>query len=216
MAVDMVTSAEAKTQLEISGTARDNLIAALIPAASRAINNRCRRELTPKTASATRTFRVPIRGGARPTIVDFARYDLRTATTVTLHPESGTPQVLTANQDYALWPIGAVEPTLTYLGVELARSLSPALSSFAQEFGYAQLQVAGAWGAWDTADVPAEVKRACIVTIGAWMDKAVAAYGEDIDESGRSLLPSFFSSLTVPKGAYSILQDAGIVRGTTV
>lgn len=212
-AVDMVTTAEVKTQLEISGTARDSLIAAAITAASRAINSRCERELTPKTTSATRTFPVPLRDWSR---VDFLRYELRTASTVTLHPESTSPEVLTADVDYALWPVGPVEPTQTYLGLLLSAVRSPATSTYASNFGVAKLSVLGAWGAWDTADVPAEVKRACILTIGAWIDKAVAAYGDDIDDGGRSILPAFYASLGVPKSAWSLLQDAGLPRLTIV
>jgi hypothetical protein len=216
-AVDMVTLAEYKTQAELTGTGSDLLIPPLITAASRALNNRMSRELTPKTSDATRTFQVPVRSVGRKTIVDFRRYDLRAATTVTLHPESGSPHVLVANNDYALWPIGPDPITSTYLGVVLSSFLSPALSSFALQFGYAQLQVRGTWGAWDTGDVHEEVKRACVVTVAAWLDRAVEQYAYDAGEGEpRVIRPDKFSSWAVPKAALSLLQDAGLKRGTTV
>lgn len=216
MAVDMVTSAEVKTALAIDGTNQDTAIAAAIPAASRAVNNRCGRELTPKTAAATRTFQVPAGGFGRPRIVDFHRYDLRSATAIRLHPESSSPVTLTANVDYALWPIGGAPLTSTYLGLSLS-SYRDTTSDFALRFGYAQLEVAGAWGAWDTADVPEEVKRACIIAVGSWLDKAVAAYGDRLeDDTVRSVLPSFFTALALPKASWSLLQDAGLTRSTTV
>jgi hypothetical protein len=216
-AVDMITLTELKTQQEITSTGLDTLGPPLITAASRALSNRCSRELTPKTSSATRTFPVRTRAVGKTTIVDFRRYDLRTASAVTLHPESGSPQVLVANQDYALWPIGAVEPTQTYLGIVISSFLSPAISSFSLQFGYAQVQVAGAWGAWDTAEVPAEVKRACVVTVAAWLDRAVEEYGFDGGEGEPRLIrPDKFSGWAVPKAALSLLWDAGLRRGTTV
>jgi hypothetical protein len=67
----------------------------------------------------------------------------------------------------------------------LSSFLSPALSTFALKFGYAQLQVRGAWGAWDTADVHEEVKRACIVTVAAWLDRAVEEYASTPARASR-------------------------------
>lgn len=212
--VDWVTTAEVKAQLEIQGSGRDTAIAACITAASRVLNRRCARELTPKTASATRMFRVFPRQHRSGVLVDLAPFDLRTAATVRLHPE-GTPVTLVQNTDYALWPVGGAQPTATYLGIKLSSVLSLE-SSFSESFGYAQLEVQGAWGAWDTAEVPEDVKRACIVTVGSWIDKAMSEYGAEFAEEPRAIQSAIFAGYAVPRGALSILQGSGLMRSTTV
>ncbi len=54
--VDMVTTAEVTAALEISGTGRNTLIAALITQASHALNAKYQRELTPQTTSTAHTW----------------------------------------------------------------------------------------------------------------------------------------------------------------
>jgi len=205
----MTTLAEVKITLELDGDARDSAIADAITAASRAINNHCHRELTPKTASATRTFAI----SETRRILDFERYDLRSATTVTLNPGQSDSRALTADVDFALWPL-TPDAAGTYLGLRFGRSISLA-SGYSYEFGSSKVSVDGAWGAWDTADVPEDVRRVCNVVVGAWLDRAVAEYGEAW-EGARNLLPGFFSSLAIPKAAWSMLQDLGLKRWTTV
>lgn len=206
-AVDMVTTAEVRTRLEIEGTKRDPLIASTVTAASRAINAHCHRELTPRTAAATR--RIEVRGF----LVNLSPYDLRTATTVTLDPD-GSPTVLAVHTDYEPTPMGADPYTSTYTEILISRFVSLQTNKM-QSFGRADISIAGAWGAWDTVDVPAEVRNACMVTVGSWIDKAVSAYGETI-EDGRSIMPSFFQSLAIPKAAWSLLQDLGLPRFNAV
>lgn len=207
-AVDLTTLAEVKTHLEISNsdTARDTMIVALIPAASRAIMGRCQRELAPRTASATRRFQVTSR------VVDLAPYDLRTVSSVTLDP-AGAATVLVADVDYAL--AGYRAYTGTYLLLSLARGLAWQSTHY-DSFGHSVVDVAGAWGAWDTDDVPEDIRRACAVTVGSWVDRAVAQYGNLIDDATMQALPNRAATYAVPLAAYTLLQGAGIPRSTTV
>lgn len=201
--VDYITTAEYKAQVEKTGTDRDTVIAALITAASVAINDECQRELTPKTASAQRTFRVAPCSHT----IDLAPYDLRAVTSITLE---GT--ALVADSTYVLcWP----DPrTSTYLGVRLGSSVTVS-SEFVTEFGYGRLVIAGAWGAWDTADVPANVKRACVTTVASWLDRALQAYGVELGDP-QALAPAAAATWGLPPAARMLLTSAGLPRLTTV
>lgn len=212
-AVDWVTTQQVKDQLEITGTGRDTVIGACISSASRALNRRAQRELTPLTSPATRNFRVPILSSREGVLVDLAPYDLRTVTTAKLHPELASPTTLVANTDYVRWPVGADPVTATYTEIKLASDLT-LRSSFSDRFGFAQLEIVGAWGAWTTADVPEDVKRACIVTVGSWIDKAIGEYGDEFADGARGFQRSVFAGYAVPLSALGILQEAGLTRLT--
>jgi hypothetical protein len=204
--VDLLTLAEAKTHLEIDHDGDDTLLAALITAASRAINRRYDRELTPKT-TATRRFAV------RSHLVDLAPHDLRTATTVTFSPDIA-PQPLEESDGYVLDHAGRSALTATALLLHLDRYLN-LRTSYYDKFGYELVEIAGAWGAWTTAEVHEDVKRACAVTVGSWMDRAIEAYANE-GEDPRSLRPSRFVSWAIPKNAHDLLVGAGVPRSTSV
>lgn len=194
-AVDYVTLDEAKDQLELSGTGSDDLVEALITAASRALNARLDRELTPRTDGATRRYRIP-QGGS-------VAVELRAATTVTLDPQTGGPTTLAAGEGYAL---GAPDPvTGTYPTLIVASDVYSD-STFLARFGYAELEVEGDFGAWATANVPEDVKRAAIVTVGSWLDRAVAEYANSVETDPRLLRPAPFSSWAIPPTAWSLLH----------
>lgn len=117
-------------------------------------------------SSATRTFAV------RERLVDLGPYDLRSATSVTLH-SGDDAEVLVADTDYMLDPIGGDELTGTYLLVRLAEHVSLD-STFSGHFGVAKLTVVGAWGVWnDTASVPEDLNAAAIETVSSWLDRGV-------------------------------------------
>lgn len=196
-AVDLVTRAELKAQLEVTTSAEDSLLDALITAASRAIARRYHREFTPKTASATRRFRVD---GC---LVDMSPHDLRTASAVTLHPESASPQTLTPSVDYVLGPVGGSLGGFTHVHLSARLDLVSNLSS---SFGFAQLDVAGAWGLFDTAEVPEDIKRACIITVGAWTDRAVAEYAVPGADGGWEVRPDRASTWAIPSAAHRLLE----------
>lgn len=169
--------AELREQLQIKATDRtpDDLFARLVDAASAAITAYCDREFTP-TSSATRILPV------RDCVVDLAPYDLRTVTTMQLHPEESSPTTLTANADYALEPLAST--TGTYTRVRLYHGLSLD-STFASRFGYARLSIAGAWG---MSAVPEDVRYACKLLAASWYRSSVSVYSQAFNpDQGFSL-----------------------------
>jgi hypothetical protein len=176
---DLCTLANVKEGLETSETTRDALIQTLITAASVAIMQDTGREFAPATASATRRLQVD------GYIVSLEPYDLRTVTTATLHPESSSPTVLAANTDYQLVPV--VAPDGVYQAVKIS-GYQVLLSDTAFKYGYALLDIAGAWG---FSAVPLDVTRACVETVRAWVRADVGALqlGDLLDSAGPTLAP---------------------------
>lgn len=195
-AQDLCTLSDVRAALEIpaSDTSRDTLISTLISQASDAIIDDASREFAPATATATRRFRVD---GFN---LNLEPYDLRTATTVVLHPEGTSPQTLTAGTDYQLLPIGA--PSGTYTSLELSAVLAAiASSTTAFNFGYALLDITGAWG---FAAVPPAVSRACIVTVASWLRKDVTALLDAAEFTDQGLSPTFPTTLEIPRNAKAL------------
>lgn len=151
-----------------SGTSsRDTLIQTLITSASVTLMRRLEREFTPQSTAArtvkVRTEESQVDGTI---VVDLAPWDLRSITSAQLHPEDVSPIALTANTDYALEPIGA--PQGSYQRMRLSRFLV-VVSNFQIRFGYAQLQITGNWGLWNTAAVDNDVRDACVLTVRSWL-----------------------------------------------
>lgn len=166
----------------------------LIPVASDKIQAWTQREFTP-TDSTARTFRV------RGTRVNLAPYDLRTATTVKLHPEASSPQTLTANEDYWLGPIPARDGVYNEVRVWGGLDLT---STLWERTGIAQLEITGDWG---FASVPDTVTRACALTVAAWMDKAISEYGEFVDGEVNEIQPAVRASLALPRDVKMLLSE---------
>lgn len=167
-AQDLCSLSDVRAFLELpaSDTARDSLISATITPISDAIARYCEREFVP-TASATRTFRLDVASRR----VDLAPYDLRTASTVSLHPESGSPVTLTANSQYQLHPI--TNPFGVYTSVQFAGNLANLYQSDSGRFfGYVQVSIAGAWG---FSAVPADVKQAAVIAVASAVRRDVPA-----------------------------------------
>lgn len=197
--VDLCTIAD--VQLRFS--TNDNpagIIQAGITAASRKINSRYDRELTPQTAGATRTFRV------NSNVVDLYPFDLRAVNGagVVLDP-AGSPVSLAAT-DYRLTPRGT-SGTGTYLGIQLSNFLA-LISGTSLAFGFAELAITGDWGCYTTATVPEDIRDACVETVGSWVDRAVAQYanaptgGED-----PQARPDRFAGYGIPPSAHSVLCE---------
>lgn len=171
---------EVRALLRKAGNERgtDEQIERLVLAASQAIVEHAGREFAPATASATRRFPVEpssriIRGNSRLVRVNLAPYDLRSVTTMTLHPELGaSATVLTADVGYQLDPQPA--PHGVYSAVLLAGDID--LSSAVQgSFGRAQLDIVGAWG---FPAVPANVRYAAALAVETWHRSYLAVFSE--------------------------------------
>lgn len=201
----LVSLDQAKIECSIKGpdSSKDDQLTELINTASRAIAGYCEREFTP-TASATRRFMIKgemswaYYDRVTPRGVDLNPYDLRTASAVTLHPESSSPLLLVAGTDYNLGPL----PTVfgTYYLVYLAATLS-SVSATMTQFGYALIDVAGAWG---FASVPADIERACLVTVGAWYRGEQTVTGGQFTTPGDVVFPETVDSL--PRAALRLAK----------
>src|SRR4051812_31218572 len=107
MAIDLCTLADIRGELETESedNERDLFLMALIAPASQAVIAEVNRELAPPVSAVTRRFRVKperlVKGAvfvslAVPLTNQSASHacDLHAATTITLHPESGSPVVV--------------------------------------------------------------------------------------------------------------------------
>lgn len=189
---------DVRAQLELpdSDTTRDTLIQTLIPQASQVIMQETDREFAPATASATRRFRIESH------IVSLAPYDLRTVSSISLHPESTSPLSLTVTQDYQLHPIGA--PSGTYTSLQLSGLLVSAFTSTtAFNFGYSLMDITGAWG---FATIPPDVNRACALTVASWLRRDISAFAEASEmDVGTGLGPTLGTSFSLPFDAKELL-----------
>lgn len=190
---DLCTVADVRTQLETptGETSRDTLIQVLITHASASIQREIRREFAPVTTAATRRRLVwPGRRATGSVLVDLDPYDLRTVSSMTLHPEDTSPVTLVANTDYILDPVEAVQGTyqrvLIYGGLSFSSTLS-------QRFGFCFLDVAGAWG---FSSVPDDVKQACIEAVCSWLRRDMSAV-YDVDDP-RQAQPDRLKTLMLP------------------
>ena len=191
----LVTLAQVRAHLqkEATDTTADALLTELVTRASAACERWTSRTLASLGASAS-IKRFPVAGA----YVDLAPFDLRTATSVTLHPESTAPVVLVADDDYALDPVGATSLG-TYTGLRLAvdQTLS---SDYSARFGYCLVDVNATWG---PTSVPDDVQHACLLTVAAWYRRRIAGSGvvatfdepsdtaENLPVDARSLLSPY-------------------------
>lgn len=203
-AVDLCLISDYRAQAEQTSTTTtpDALVQALITAASRIINHRYEREFVSESTPATRRFRVDSK------LVMLQPYDLRTVTTMTLNPEqAGASLVLVANTDYALHPVTSFLGC--YQRVRLSDSLNLSTSTLAVNMGHAYLDINGAWGIYaNTAAVPDDVRRACVLTVTSWLDRAVSEYGDlqGVEATLGGLRPDAFSGWPIPLAAHMIFQ----------
>jgi hypothetical protein len=200
-AQDLCSLSEVRAFLELpqADTGRDTLITNTITPISDAIARYCDREFV-ATGSATRTFTLPV--GHR--VLELAPYELRTVTTLRLHPEEAQPETLTATQDYQLLPL----PTRfgTYLKVRFSADLTTLHDGdSAKYFGYSQVSIAGAWG---MASVPSDVKQAAIIAVASAIRKDIPAL--DLGDIGlnepRQLQPDRPVTYALPASSLRMLS----------
>jgi hypothetical protein len=160
-------------QKEDINTDQDDIIQALITAASRAIAERFQREFVDSGAGATRKFLVEdlapywIEAGN----VDLAPYDLNAGNpiTVKIDPQDGGGITLTEWTDYVLKPL----PTKhgVYMRIELLGPL-PVDPNWRRGRNRA-ISVTGTWG---FPEIPEDVQHWTNVVIATWLRKDVAAF----------------------------------------
>ncbi len=155
--------------------ALDPEIVSVLLATSKAFMAETGREFAPPVTGVTRRFRVkPRRRNPRTCayLVDFGHFDLRTATAISLHPESSSPTVLTALEDYALVEDTNPDAAGVHTGLELAAAVSLA-SDVASRFGFAYLDITGNWG---FPTVPIDVEELCKVQVAIHLRREVQAF----------------------------------------
>jgi hypothetical protein len=198
-AQDLCSLSEVRAFLELpaSDTGRDTLITSTITPISDAIARYCDREFV-ATGSATRVFTLPV--GHR--VLELAPYELRTVTTLRLHPEEAQPETLTATQDYQLLPL----PTRfgTYLKVRFSADLTTLHDSdTAKYFGYSQVSIAGAWG---MSTIPTDVKQAAIIATASAIRRDVPALDlGDVLADSRQLTPDRPINYALPAASLRML-----------
>jgi hypothetical protein len=195
--VALCTVAQVKAHAGITGTDRDALIALLIPRALRRFNLAAGREFIRLAAPATRALEVAGH------LVSLGNWDLRTATTVTLHPESQSQaQVLTAGTHYEL---ALDTDTATAYAIRLARGLN-LWSAHAASFDHAGLSVVGEWGIWADVDaVPADINAAAVAMVRSGLEKVIE---DGLDVAGLTSGGGghFESTWDIPSAAWRALQ----------
>jgi len=201
---DLCTLAEVREHMQMptAETEQDAVIQSLITRLSLAIKGYTSREFATTLTSPPNTRRLTVRprryrDGAY--IVPLAPYDLQSATTVKLHPETASPVTLVAGTDYVLEPVDL--PEGVYTEIRLSGALGVGSSTTAMRFGYAYLDVTGTWG---FASVPADVKEACILAVSMHLR-------EDVQGFGSALQPNSFGEglnqpLALPPGIRGLLD----------
>jgi len=201
----LCTLAQVKARYEIGGAGNDDKISDFIAKATERICNEYNREFIPGASRATRIVR------AESHLVDLFPYDLRSAETIILHPESDEELTLVEGMDYTLGPADPL--TGTYGRVKLGKLLS-LQSQFSAAFDYAQLEITGDWGIWaTTSDVAEDVNDAAIITVGSWISRPsaqIAGYPADLGV-GQAIIPSATPSFDIPFPAH--LKLARYKRG---
>jgi len=195
--VALCTAAQVKTRANISGTGSDALIALLIPQVLRRFNMATGRELLRLAQPATRRF------DATRHLVPLPGRDLRTATTVTLHPESvGEALALVAGTHYEL---ALDDETNTAGAIRLAYGVN-LWSTRALNFGRAGLEVVGEWGIWADVDaVPADINLGAVAMVIDGINLALAG-GLSVGDLSGAGMTQFAQTWDIPAPAWRALQ----------
>lgn len=201
--IDLCTLADVRIELELplSDTTRDPLISSVITGVSRAIHTYCQREFkTETTGSTTRRFKIPNLAY----MVDLAPFDVRSVTSVTIHPESSTPTVLAATTEYQLHPVTLVD---TYQSVQISPWVAQMhVGETPRRFGYTLCDVTSS--AWGFATIPDDVKRAAIIASAANIDRRVDAYdigATDLMGGDMGLQPTRTPTFFIPTAALALI-----------
>lgn len=171
---DLCTVDDVKAFLKKTDDGDDAILQTLVTAASDAITLYCRRQFTPDaTNPRSHRFRSTHR------IVDLAPYDLQTAATVTLNPQTSSPLTLTAWTDYELLPIDSDDVLGTYFLLQLRRHI--------RCHPHYVVDIDGTWGA---AAIPPIVNQAAYVTTAEWFRAKVAGFSTRFNDDGVHVAPA--------------------------
>lgn len=202
----LCTVDDVKFSLELTTSDYDALIQILVTAGSYALQRRCQREFLPRSTATTRRFVV------RQARVNLAPYDLISATSVVFDPTGATPKTLIAGTDYLLDPPGGAlgSPTDGSQPISLELLLSNAYnisSTTSNYFGYSLLDITGSWGAFASlSTVPPDLRRAAVVTVSSWLDRAISAYAIHDQMDSRDIRPDQMSTWAIPAAAYRAIE----------
>jgi hypothetical protein len=183
-------------ELVQTDTTRDQLIEEYLVVATDAIQTAYERQFVPQVTT-TKTFEAE----RTTNIMRFAPFDLLSATTVTLDPES-TQTVLTAGTDYVLRPLN--QPVFTYM--QLGAYLVYGWSDYSNRFGGPKISITGTWG-WPA--VPAAVKQACALTVASWLRRDYGNFdisSMGVAMGGREIAPDAPLNFSIPPAARRLLQ----------
>jgi len=197
--IGLCTLEQVKDYPNIDITDDDERIANLIMAATRTICKKYNREFVPFD-SDTRTFSMNRR------VLDLSPYDLRSVTSIVIHPETSSPTTLTVTDDYILLPVGGEPDTGVFKKIQLSPNVD-LTSDFGGDYGFIQIQINGAWGIWATESaIPDDVRWACIQTVLSWLDRQSADIAAVVNVDAREVLPSLGGSWSIPNASHQILQ----------
>lgn len=190
----LVTVEEVREALEMVGndSSRDRLIESLIPAASEALCSGQFPRFAPVETATAHELRWPGPGYR----LELAPWLCRAVTAVTVEG------VAVDAADFTAMPYG--KPGGVYTHIRFGLGYTPPVSDFASEHGFYRVQVTGDWGA---SPVPERVKRACIVTVAAWMAAESEALGyTDLDDP-RIMQPRAPKSYAIPNAAWQLMAE---------
>lgn len=195
---DLCTLNEARAFLELPGadTARDPLIETTITAVSKAIAQYTQRELFP-AGTLTRVFKLRLGHYIMP----LTPFDLRTATTVTLHADE-TPLII-ASTGFQLLPITHNDGM--HSAVQFSSQEANLFNSdSARYFGFSKVTILGVYG---PATIPVDVKQACVVSVAAALRRDVVNLDlGDVLSDPRELGPDRPTNYALPAAALRLLS----------
>lgn len=193
----LTTLEEIRQYLNVSevDSDQDDVLTSLIVQASRAIMRYTEREFSPVSDNLTRVFGYD--GGRR---IDLAPYDLRAVTSITLDSDLDVgQQTVVGATDYRLGPLPASDDVYQYVDLR-GCGWTPVRPWWGHRGWQREVTIVGDWG-WPV--VPADVERACILTVKVWYERDVAGfsrtYGNDETVLARPLpLPNAATEMLAP------------------
>lgn len=209
MAIDLITLADVRTELELpaADTSRDALIGVIVTAMSRAIHTYCQREFVTEapSATATRKFRIPV--GQR--VLDLNPYEVHNTSslgiTINVEDADGGTE-LEQGVDFVAMPYGTTNTGGTYTSVQISTDVAELhAGQDARRFGFTPVTVHSQHWGFET--VPEDVKRAAIVAVAANMDRRLDAFAatQDLIEGDIGLQPLRAASFALPTASMALL-----------